>query len=108
MRLQRILPAAALAAAIGAPLVTATPALAFGIWGTPGYSVQLQLPAMMSPWPQVAQVPLFGGPRYVAEQPPIAPASQTAELTADTGDHAPTFVAPGVDQNAAGQLQKSH
>ncbi len=84
-----------------------TPALAFGTWNAPGYSVQVQLPPMTSPWPQVAQVPLFGGPRYVAEQPQVATAPQTAELPGDIVDHAPTFVAPGVDQNAAGQTERS-
>lgn len=103
MRLHRFLMAAALV--VGAPLVAATPALAFGSWNTPGYSVQLQLPPTVSPWPQVAQVPLFGGPVF-AEQPVYA-TPQTAELPADPVDHAPTFVAPGVDQNAAGQVQPS-
>jgi hypothetical protein len=102
MRLHRFLMAAALV--VGAPLVAATPALAFGSWNTPGYSVQLQLPSTVSPWPQVAQVPLFGGPAHFAEQP-VYGTPQTAELPADSVDHAPTFVAPGVTQNAAGQVQ---
>lgn len=105
MRLHRFLTAAALMA--GAPILAATPALAFGTWNTPGYSVQLQLPALVSPWPEVAQVPVFGGPRYVAEQPRFSAVPQTAELPGDPVDHAPTFVAPGVDQNAAGQIQRS-
>lgn len=104
MRLHRFLTAAALMA--GAPILAATPALAFGTWNTPGYSVQLQLPPLVSPWPEVAQVPVFGGPRYVAARP-VSAVPQTAELPEDTADHAPTFVAPGVDQNAAGQLQRS-
>ncbi len=104
MRLYRFLTAAALI--VGAPMVAATPALAFGNWSTPGYSVQLQLPPTVSPWPQVAQVPLFGGPRNVAEQP-IYGTPQTAELPADPVDHAATFVAPGVEQNPAGQVERA-
>jgi hypothetical protein len=103
MRLHRFLTAAALMA--GAPILATTPASAFGTWNTPGYSVQLQLPALTSPWPNVAQFPLFGGPRYAAEQPPVYAAAQTAELPADPVDHAPTFVAPGVVQNTAGHLE---
>lgn len=105
MRLHRFLTASALI--VGAPLVVATPALAFGTWNAPGYSVQVQVPAITSPWPQVAQTPLFGGPRYVAEQPRLSANPQTAELPGDPVDHAPTFVAPGVDQAATGQFQVS-
>jgi hypothetical protein len=104
MRLHGFLTVAALAALVGAPLVAATPAAAFGVWNTPGYSVQVQLPPMLSPWPQMAQVPIFGGPRYFAQEPQVAAVPQTAEF-GDTVDHAPTFVAPGVDQNAAGQIE---
>jgi hypothetical protein len=102
MRLHRFLTVAALT--VGAPVVAATSALAYGTWNTPGYSVQVQLPPFVSPWSQVAQVPIFGGPRYIAEQPPVY-VPQTAELPADPADHTRTFVAPGVDQNATGQIE---
>lgn len=105
MRVQPILTAIAGAALVGVPLVAATPASAFGVWNTPPYSVQVQLPPTVSPWPQVAQVPVFGAPAYMAQAPRIDATPQTAELNDDSVDHAPTFVAPGVEENAAGQLQ---
>lgn len=50
-----------------------------------GYSLStgayLQLPSQLSPWPQVAQIPMFGGQKTVAQTPsePNA-APQTARV----------------------------
>lgn len=101
MRLHRFLASAALL--VGAPLVATAPAFAGAGGFNPGVGIPMQLPAIVQPWPQVAQVPIFGGPRAVAEQPPVATAPQTADI-GDGVDHSPTFVAPGVEQNASGQL----
>lgn len=55
-----------------------------------GYSLStgayLELPSQLSPWPQVTQIPMFGGQKTVAQTPPqpyVAP--QTARAPEGEG-----------------------
>jgi hypothetical protein len=106
MRLHRIVTVVGLTALIGAPLVAPSSAMAWGGWGTG--NVDLQLPPQLSPWPQVAQVPIFGGQTTFAQEPQPSAAPQTAQLPdGDAVNGLPTFIAPGVVRNANGQVESS-
>ncbi len=106
MHLHRILTAVGLAALVGAPLIASSPAMAWGSWGA-GSGVEIQLPPVVREWPQVAQVPIFGGPSN-SQTTQTATTPQTAQVpNGDTANGAPTFFAPGVERDSGGQLQKS-
>jgi len=106
MRVHRVLTVVGLAALIGTPLLAPSSAMAWGGWGTG--NVYVQLPPQLSPWPQVAQVPIFGGQEALAQAPQPSVAPQTAQLPeGDAVTGASTFVAPGVVQSASGQLESS-
>jgi hypothetical protein len=94
MRLHRILTAVGLSALVFAPLVAASPALAWGGWGTGNIGVPM--PPILGPSPEVAQTP----------QAQTTP--QTAQVPNGEGANgSPIFVAPGVERNGDGQLETS-
>jgi hypothetical protein len=94
MRLYRILTIVGLAALVSAPLIAPSPALAWGGWGTGNIGVPT--PPTIEQWPQAAQTP----------QTQTTP--QTAQVpNADAGNGSSTFVAPGVERNSDGQLERS-
>ena len=98
MRLHRVLTAAALTVLASAPLVVSSPAFAQMFF--PGLSIRI-------PSPQTTpQVPMFGGQATIAQTP--KPNVQTAQVP-DKGEvnASPTFVAPGVDRNATGQIERA-
>ena len=105
MRLHPILAAVSLAALVGAPLVAPSPAMAWGGWGTGNIAVPMP-PSLQQP-PQQAQVPDFGGQNYSqTPQPQTTP--QTAQVpNGDPANGSSTFVAPGVERNSDGQLERS-
>jgi len=96
MRLHRIFTAAALTVLASAPLVTSSPA--FAQMAQEGLGITLPLPATSGSQPQV---PTAQGP-----QTPKANV-QTAQVPDRDGGASPTFVAPGVEKNAAGQIERS-
>ncbi len=94
MRLHRILTAVGLAALVCAPLVAPSPAMAWGGWGTGNIAVPM--PPTIEQWPQAAQTP----------QAQTTP--QTAQVpSGDAANGSSTFVAPGVERNSDGQLERS-
>jgi len=105
MRLHRILTSAGLTALVCAPLVAPMPALAWGGWGTGNIGVPT--PPTLEQSPQTAQVPIFGG-EDIAQAPRTQTAPQTAEgPNGDAANGSRTFVAPGVERNGDGGLQRS-
>lgn len=107
MRLHRILTGVGLTVLVCAPLVNPTPALAWGGWGT-GPGISIPLPPNLEPYPQVAQVPIFGGQNNSVTPPQVQTTPQTAQVpNGDAANSAPTFVAPGVERNGDGQLERS-
>jgi hypothetical protein len=83
MRLNRFVTALALTSFVGTQVVALSPALAWGGGGGPG-NVYVPLPPELSPWPQVPQVPIFGGqstsgpPPQSSRHSPHAPEENTA------------------------------
>jgi hypothetical protein len=101
MRLHRILTAAALAILASAPLVTSSPA--FAQWGAT--SLGVHLPPMPGSMPQA---PMFGGQQTTTQTSKPHQGQQTAQVPDQgEGNTSPSFVAPGVERNGAGQLERS-
>jgi hypothetical protein len=100
MRLHRVLTAAALAIMAGASLVTSSPAFAQMFQE----GLALRIPSQMTA--SQPQAPMFGGQGTNTETPKSY--VETAQLPDQgEGNASPTFVAPGVQRNAAGQIEKS-
>lgn len=93
MRLNRILTAVGLAALVCAPLVASSPAMAWGGWGTGNIGVPMP-PTIQ--WPQAAQTPQTQTTPQIAQVP-----------NGDAANAPSTFVAPGVERNSDGQLERS-
>jgi hypothetical protein len=77
MRLHRFVTAVALTAFVGTEVVALSPALAWGGGGGPG-NIYVPLPPELSPWPQVPQVPIFGGQNTSGPPPQSSPHSPQA------------------------------
>jgi hypothetical protein len=100
MSFHRVVTAAALATMASASLLTASPA--FAQMFQEGLALRIPSPTTASR----PQAPTFGGQGTNAEMPKSY--VQTAQLPAQgEGNASPTFVAPGVQRNAAGQVEKS-
>jgi hypothetical protein len=101
MRLHRFLTAAGLTALVCAPLIAPSPAMAWGGWGTGNIAVPS--PPTIGPTPEVAQ----GGQNNL-QTPQVQTTPQTAEVPNGDGAYSsPTFVAPGVERNGDGELERS-
>lgn len=101
MRLNRILTAAALTMLVGGPLVTSSPA--FAQMFQEGLALRVPMPSTSGSGPQA---PILGGQGMITQTP--KPNVRTAQVP-DQGEGmaSPTFVAPGVERNAAGQIERS-
>jgi hypothetical protein len=101
MHLNRILTAAALTMLASAPFVTSSPA--FAQMFQEGLTVHIPMPSTPGSRPQA---PMLGGQGTITQTP--KPNVQTAQVP-DQGEGmaSPTFVAPGVERNAAGQIERS-
>ena len=99
MRVHRNLTAIGLTALVCASLAAPLPAMAWGGWGTGNIGVPM--PPHI-PYPQAGQVP------NNTQTPQAQTTPQTAELpNGYAGNGSGTFVAPGVERNADGQLERS-
>jgi hypothetical protein len=101
MRLHRMLAAAALAIVAGAPLVASSPA--FAQMFQEGLALHIPVPQATVSQPQ-ASMPGGQGMTTQASKPNV----QTAQVPDKSdGSASPAFVAPGVERNAAGQIERS-
>lgn len=101
MRLNRILTAAALTMLASASLITSSPA--FAQMFQEGLALRIPMPS--TPGSQ-SQGPMLGGQRTITQT--TKPNVQTAQVPDQReGMSSPTFVAPGVERNAAGQIERS-
>lgn len=99
MRLHRIMTAAALTVLASASLVTSSPA--FAQMFQEGLAVHIPLPSTTGARPQA---PRFDGQGTQTPKPNV----ETAQVPDQgEGNASPTFLAPGVERNAAGQIERS-
>ena len=98
MRPHSVLAAVALTTFIGTQVVALSPALAWG--GGPGAvaPAYVQLPPQLSPWPQVPQVPIFGGQNTFGQAPQSSASPQSPQAPGE--GTAPT-------SNSSGQIERS-
>jgi len=110
MRLHGFLPAVALAAFVGIEVVAVSSALAWPV--APGYVPPM--PAQFDSRQEVTQVPMFGDQGTTAQMPLPSEAPQTAQvpesaqaLPQQTPNGPSTFVAPGVEQDSSGHMERT-
>ena len=100
MRFHRILTATALTMLASASLVTSSPA--FAQMFQEGLALHIPLP----PTGSQPQAPTFREQGTITQRP--KPDAQTAQVPDQgEGNASPVFVAPGVERNAAGQIERS-
>jgi hypothetical protein len=100
MRFNRILSAAALTMLASASLVASSPA--FAQMFQEGLALRIPSPATSSQ----SQAPMFSGQGTVTQTP--KPDVETAQMRDQGEDNAsPTFIAPGVERSATGQIERS-
>jgi hypothetical protein len=108
MRVHSFLTAVALTTFVGAQIVGLSPALAWGAYSPVAPAYVPPLPPQLEPWQQVKQVPIFGGEETVGQAPQSTAAPQTAQVPGDDSSNgSSTFVAPGVERNSSGQIERS-
>ena len=95
---------------VGTLVVALSGAAARGAAGgfSPVTGAYVHLPPQLQPWPQVTQVPIFGGETAHGQPSPPAGAPQSARAPAEGPPAAAsTFFAPGVERNSSGHIERS-